>query len=316
MVYDGQFDGLDRDSLTLLQPDGTSEKLNADVYQAENRTIQVTLGNVYGGESYVLRFEAVVLPEAVGMDIGNIARVTGGKPSDYDDWSKREEEEPKSEPTTIETGKPTYPSILDKPDGSGTTGGVLPGDAKAQLEKHVKNLNHEDGNTYFNDWLQYDIVLTNSAPGTLLQEAVIVDHLPSALELNTITLLLKRADGSKIFLDESVYDAKERVITVPIGQLASGDTYVLTYKARVTLKDWSGEAAPIVNRVELTGKNPDGTIHKSTPAAEAQSPFPVDVVVGNGAKTGDGTQIGVYLLLCAVSGLAAIGVWYRKRTSR
>ncbi len=212
--------------------------------------------------------------------------------------------QPDGTPSTAGTATedPVYPSPKDQPDS-----GVLPGDADPQLDKQVENLDHPGGDTHLEDLLEYRVELSNPKPGTLWKNVLIFDYLPAELVLDTHSLTLTGPDQVPVPLADSVYDPDSRTIMVPIAALAGGETYVLTYRASIAVKE---ERPPqIVNRAEATGEDPDGTPSKVAPTAEAAIRFPVDVPVGT-ADTGDTAQLLWGALLLSTGG--AMTVLWRK----
>lgn len=83
------------------------------VYNAQARTVALSCGNLYGGESYVLIFEAVVTEDAIGKDIGNVAEVFGTQPTDK---LPKPEDLPKDPSTPGEGDGPDNPNDPDNPD--------------------------------------------------------------------------------------------------------------------------------------------------------------------------------------------------------
>lgn len=83
------------------------------VYNAQARTVALSCGNLYGGESYVLTFEAVVTEDAIGKDIGNVAEVFGTQPTDK---LPKPEDLPKDPSTPGEGDGPDNPNGPDNPD--------------------------------------------------------------------------------------------------------------------------------------------------------------------------------------------------------
>ncbi len=75
---------IDTDSMYLTKPDGTVIHLDPAVYDEAQRLLSVYVGNVQGGEKYILTFDAILTAEATDNDIGNIAMANtngaGGTP--------------------------------------------------------------------------------------------------------------------------------------------------------------------------------------------------------------------------------------------
>lgn len=70
-------------SISLLTPEGEIIKVSDDAYNADTHTIAVYVGDIFGGEEYVLTFRAQVTAEAIGSDIGNKGEALGGKPGTH-----------------------------------------------------------------------------------------------------------------------------------------------------------------------------------------------------------------------------------------
>jgi uncharacterized repeat protein (TIGR01451 family)/fimbrial isopeptide formation D2 family protein len=89
----------DLDTLVVIDPQGRSIQPQRDAYALTAGMLTVCIGDIYGGEVYHIRFEAVINAQALESGIGNRA-VAGGYTPD---------------------GKPTDPSAPDDPmpDGEG-----------------------------------------------------------------------------------------------------------------------------------------------------------------------------------------------------
>ncbi len=119
-VHDVVPEGLDIDlsTLALKCPDGSVIDLDESVYNPETREISVYLGDIEGGEEYVLSFEAKVSKDAIGKDIGNETWAEGEKPliENIVTVTPAEPEEPADgetetpETTPLQPGAPYFPT--------------------------------------------------------------------------------------------------------------------------------------------------------------------------------------------------------------
>lgn len=286
---------LDTDSMYLTKPNGETLHIEASAYKEAERMISIYVGDVYGGEKCVFSFDVIILKEAIGKDIGNEAIAIGGNSAGTDGpgssdgnggsgdsdgtggwgsgdqgWSDGYTEGeyvpgspyfPEDDPFNnteddhvAETDAPVYPwedDILPE--------GVLPGNAEPEISKTVENETHPEGDTQQEDILIYRINLTNPKEGTLWKNVMIFDYLPEELTLDTDSLELTYPDGTTRKISASVYDETTHMISIPIDELWGGETYTLTYKAKVTVEENTLDKEEIVNRVEVTGENPDGS---------------------------------------------------------
>lgn len=74
---------LDVASIELLGPDGSKRTVNADAYDAPTRTLRVHVGEVWGGEEYVLTYRCTVdAAEGGASELVNRAGATGVTPDE------------------------------------------------------------------------------------------------------------------------------------------------------------------------------------------------------------------------------------------
>jgi hypothetical protein len=108
---------------------------------------------------------------------------------------------------------------------------------------------------------------------------MLFDYLPPELTLDKNSLVLVYPNGStrKVAASE-VWNPASRTILMTIGTLAGGETYSLRYKAQIVIDEPSATQEAIVNTVEATGENPDGTQVSagSGPEAQASVAYPAD----------------------------------------
>lgn len=78
---------VDESTVHLVTADGRTVACRG-VYDAATRRLSVVVGDVAGGRSATLTFEATVTAEAVGADVGNVARAFGTLPSHLPDGDR------------------------------------------------------------------------------------------------------------------------------------------------------------------------------------------------------------------------------------
>lgn len=71
---------VDTDSMYLTTTEGTEIHVDPTAYREQERMISVYVGDVYGGEKYIFRFDVFVQADAIGKDIGNEAIAIGKNP--------------------------------------------------------------------------------------------------------------------------------------------------------------------------------------------------------------------------------------------
>lgn len=202
-------------------------------YDAVNRSLTVNLGDVQYNQHYQISFKALVLPEAVGNDIGNVALAAGTAP----------DKTPVSEETA-----PVYPSDLDKPDQDG----VLPAAPAPLVEKTAHNLDRTDEQSKVGDTIEYTLTVKNTKAGSTWKDAVLRDRIPEGLELDTANIVLRTPDGD-ITLDAAVYDETSRIISVYLGEVTSERPYQLVFTAKLV---GSPQDYNIGNIAWANGKDP------------------------------------------------------------
>lgn len=122
--------------------DGVERAVPDSAYDGASRVLAVTAGDLPGGASAVLSFDAKVAEAAVGADIGNVASAHGTLPSEVDDpqsvapgaerpvpgepFSPSEgwDQFMRDHPGVSNADAPAYPAGVD------AKGGVLPADKK------------------------------------------------------------------------------------------------------------------------------------------------------------------------------------------
>lgn len=216
-------------TLRLAAGGGASVPVPDGAYDHETRTIAVTCGDIWGGGSAVLTFEAVVEAAALGQSSANIAHTHGSIPS----------EDPDTVPSNPDPGKPTDPPA-DEPLASSdpveppTIIPDDPGRDDLSIAKTAENASRDDGTTHVGDTVRYRIALANSGPATGWMDAVIRDDVPHGLEPVAGTIRLSLPDGREVAVDDGAYDPATRILAVAVGHLYGGQEAALSFDALVT----------------------------------------------------------------------------------
>ena len=216
-------------TLRLAAGGGASVPVPDGAYDHETRTIAVTCGDIWGGGSAVLTFEAVVEADALGQSSANIAHAHGSIPS----------EDPDTVPSNPDPGKPTDPPA-DEPLASSdpveppTIIPDDPGRDDLSIAKTAENASRDDGTTHVGDTVRYRIALANSGPATGWMDAVIRDDVPRGLEPIAGTIRLALPDGRKVAVDDGAYDPATRILAVAVGHLYGSQEAALSFDALVT----------------------------------------------------------------------------------
>ncbi len=218
-------------SIKMTLVDGTEKVVDDSAYDKESRTLAVTAGDLWGGQSVTLVFDCTVGEGALGADNANIARVHGKVPSENPGDG--------SQPTDPEPGEPADPSaggLVDQtpPASPKTLVGNDPADGDLSVEKEAANLTRDDGTTRVGDTVRYTIRLANSGAATSWMNAVLRDELPKGIEPLSGTIKVTLPDGTEKGVDDAAYDEKTRVLSVSAGQLYGGQEVVLAFDALVT----------------------------------------------------------------------------------
>ena len=216
-------------TLRLAAGGGASVPVPDGAYDHETRTIAVTCGDIWGGGSAVLTFEAVVEAAALGQSSANIAHTHGSIPS----------EDPDTVPSNPDPGKPTDPPA-DEPLASSDPAEpptIIPDDPGRDdlpIAKTAENASRDDGTTHVGDTVRYCIALANSGPATGWMDAVIRDDVPRGLEPIAGTIRLALPDGREVAVDDGAYDPATRILAVAVGHLYGGQEAALSFDALVT----------------------------------------------------------------------------------
>lgn len=116
-----------------------------------------------------------------------------------------------------------------------------------------------DGGFYEGDQVTYTIEVGNAMVGTVWEDVTVHDVLPDGLSLVTTSLWLEHPDGSRERLPRDLYDPETRELTVPVGDVAGGEVWRVTYACDLSVPADGGE---VVNKASATGsgfgpKDPD-----------------------------------------------------------
>ncbi|MEC4185451.1 hypothetical protein VJ918_11600, partial [Adlercreutzia sp. R21] len=198
-------------------------------YDAASRTIAVAVGDLWGGDSAVLTFQATVGEAALGSDIVNVAFSHGRVPS----------QSTEELPEAPDPGKPADPPAGDPAAKSGPASpapvvGDDPEEGDAAIAKTAENTSRGDGTTHVGDTVRYEVTLRNEGAGTSWMDAVIRDDVPEGLEPVSGTIRLTLPDGSEAAVGDAAYDPESRVLAVAVGHLHGGQEAILAFDALVT----------------------------------------------------------------------------------
>lgn len=265
---------LNKASVKVTYADGTTKAVDAaDVYDEETRTLTVPVGDVPGGKAAVVVFEGSLARSAVdeatpeAHDVGNVATADGKTPED----------------------KPTPTESSDKVFPAGWIKFAIPQPA---FSKTVADDDSTEG-FFAGDQVTYTIEVGNAMVNTVWEDVTVTDVIPDGLDLVRTSLVLVHPDGTRERLSRDLYDPETRTLTVPVGDVAGGETWLLTYACDLSVP---ADGGAVVNRASASGtgfglKDPDGG---SGPAAggtvdiDAESQASIDSVAvpkGNGGGT-------------------------------
>ncbi len=225
--------GLDlvTDSVKVSYPDGTQQVMDpSQVYDEESHTLTVPVGSIDGGQAAVVTFEAIVNRSAVdeatpeAHDIGNVAVLNGETPED-----KKVEEE---------RSQKVFPA--------GWIQFAIP---QPSLSKTVADDDAPDG-FFEGDQVTYTIEVGNAMVGTVWEDVVVHDTLPEGLALVPTSLTLEHPDGTRERLARDLYNAETRELTVPVGDVAGGEVWRVTYACDLYIPEGGGA---VVNKAGATG---------------------------------------------------------------
>ena len=258
-------------TLRLAGPDadgsGSPLVVSDDAYDRASRTIAVTVGDVWGGQRWLLTFDAVVGAEAVGAESGNVAFVHGTVPSVGPDGlpGNRPAGEPAAPPSGEPVGStdPAEPPILVGDD---------PADGAVSIVKMAENTTSADGKTRVGDVVRYRIQLANDGPATSWMDVVVRDDVPRGLEPVAGTIALTLPDGRQIAVDDGAYNHETRRLSVAAGHLYGGRTVTLVFDAVVTAEAVGSDIGNVAAALGM----PPSRWDPAVPFPEPGSPFDPD----------------------------------------
>ncbi|WP_217952136.1 DUF11 domain-containing protein [Adlercreutzia caecimuris] len=216
-------------SIRMTLPDGTEVAVDDSAYDRKSRTLAVTAGDLWGGETVALSFEATVGEAALGANLANIALAHGTVPS----------EGPGGAPEGPEPGEPAAPpsgepEAFTPPATPPVMVGEDPAEGDVRVEKAAENLTSDDGKTRVGDEVRYTITLRNDGAGTAWMDAVVKDEVPRGLEPAAGTIRATLPNGSEVSVADSAYDAGTRTLAVAVGHLYGGQEAKVVFTAVVT----------------------------------------------------------------------------------
>lgn len=103
------------------------------------------------------------------------------------------------------------------------------GEPQPSLDKAVVNENREDKNLV-GDRLTYTLTVKNNYPYRDWENVVLQDCIPAGMKLDPDSITLKKNDTELPKPSASCYDDSTRMLAVPVGNISSADTYVLTFQ--------------------------------------------------------------------------------------
>lgn len=263
-------DGVDLadEPVTVSYPDGTERTFDPkELFDAQTRTVRVPLGSVPGNSKVVMRLHTTVN--------GNALEKRPENPDDPDS--------PAVPPVQIPVG-----AAGSNPDGSpvpeetretvprGGDEDVLPDDPEPAVEKTVTDVTRGDAvDAQVGDILRYTVTVTNPVPYSLLKDARATDLLPAGIDLDRDSVRVTYADGTEAAMDPAlVYDEATHTLTVPVGDVAGGDTVTVTFEGSIDRSVVDSEtpgARDVGNVAVLDGDTPEDN---EVPTERSSKVFP------------------------------------------
>lgn len=218
-------------TMKLTGSDGTTKAVADGAYNKDAHTISVAVGDMWGNTSYTLSFECEITINAHGNDLTNIAYEYGDIPSSKPDANP-------TNPVPGEPGdipNPDEPSFIASEPTSPNE--LLPEDMDPKTDvnvvKRAQNLSRDDGTTHVGDTIHYTLSATNSKVHTAYMDLIFRDVIPVGLEPIHNTISLDLADGTRLSLDDAVYDPHSRNLSVCGGNLYGGQTITVGFDCLV-----------------------------------------------------------------------------------
>lgn len=132
---------------------------------------------------------------------------------------------------------------------------------KMTMEKTARNMTHPDGPNTVNDVIQYSLTATNHTPDSQWDNVVIHDQLPASLTLKEGSIILTGPDGKPqpISGNSYTFDKSSNQLTVKAGTLLAGQSYTVTFEAKINEKAVSASGGVSIKNMALaTGTDADG----------------------------------------------------------
>lgn len=268
-------EGLDLDvgSMYLYTPDGVKAQVPESAYDAATRTLAVSAGLLKNRgasvQTAVLTYECTVNANATAANTGNTAFV----------------------------GKASSETVY--PDGTREAKDPGPAEDLPAVDKNVANETRSDGATKVQDVLSYEVRVTNPSSTRTWRNAVLFDRVPDGIDVDLDSFQLEAPDGSLGKVDRSVYDPSTRMVSMTVGSLGPGQSYVLHYRSRVAEAEPEENPELITNSAWITADDLD-----AQPNAQASVAGPS----GRGERlpqSGDALGLPVVAAVAGVAVLAA-----------
>ena len=222
-------------------------------YTFSAQTLSKLIGNVYGGQSTSVRFQATVADGTGDRPESGKTPTIDTTPSGEGGFGKPETQpgEEVTNPQPLTPGEdivfvgdggtdPDDPTDPIDPGKDGKTE-VLPKDpAAGDIETDVKvdligtETTHEPDRVVVGDTLKVTATSTNTKPDSKLVDAVIKVTLPKGAELKPGTIKLTDAEGNTYDVPDSAYDPKTGTVAVNAGDLYGLESAELTFEVEVT----------------------------------------------------------------------------------
>ena len=124
-----------------------------------------------------------------------------------------------------------------------------------EIQKQAINKTDLGGPTQVNDMITYKISVENKKEYSLWQDVIIKDVMPEGMEFVKGSLYLIRPGGTEEKLKDEYYNASNRIVEVPVGDVWGGESYALSFDVKVTS---NAIGKDIANVGEALGTDPEG----------------------------------------------------------
>lgn len=200
-------------------------------YDATTGLIAVHTADLDAGRQVKLFFRVTVEPEAAGTSLDSSGFGVGTLPSRFSG-------------TTTEAGVAFRPAegqlayvtapgriTLEAPHSLTVSPVTDPKAGDITVEKTAQSSGGESV-VHTGDTITYTITVANHGEGTW-RNAAVTDKLPEGLSLDVASLSLTGPDGKVIAVDGAAWHGGSRTLSVALGDLGPGETYVLTFTTTV-----------------------------------------------------------------------------------